>query len=60
MDCLSSGGRGRSLSGGVDIAAEKGLAEDGEQAALGLLTLLSAGVDELVDASRSCASCQGR
>lgn len=40
---------GGDLSGGVDIGAEKGLSENGDQAALGLLATLSAGVDEGVD-----------
>ena len=38
-----------SLGGGVDVGADEGLAEDGDQAALGLLTLGSASVDETVD-----------
>ena len=36
-------------SRGVDVGADKGLSEDGDQAALGLLALCGAGVDETVD-----------
>ena len=46
---LCGGGSG-SLSSGVDVGADKSLAEDGDEAALGLLAGLSASVDELVDA----------
>jgi hypothetical protein len=45
-------GSGRSGSGGVDVGTEEGLAENGEQAALGLLTLGGADVDEAVDIGR--------
>lgn len=47
----TSDGQRRRLSGsgGVDVGAEKGLAENGDQAALGLLTLGSAAIDESVD-----------
>jgi hypothetical protein len=38
--------------GGVDVGAEESLSEDGDQAALGLLTSGGAGVDELVDVGR--------
>lgn len=42
------------LSGsGVDIGADESLSEDGDQAALGLLALSSASVDELIDGKRS-------
>jgi hypothetical protein len=40
------------LSGGVDVGAEKGLSENGDQAAFGLLATLGAGVDEGVDGGR--------
>ena len=40
------------LSSGVDVGAEEGLAENGDQAALGLLTLGSAALDEGVDGKR--------
>jgi hypothetical protein len=43
-----SGGSGGG-GGGVDVGAEKGLSEDGEDAALGLLSLVGADVDEVVD-----------
>jgi len=46
---LCGGGSG-SLSSGVDVGADESLAEDGDEAALGLLAGLSASVDELVDA----------
>ena len=39
--------------GGVDVGAEESLSEDGDEAALGLLTSSGAGVDELVDVGRS-------
>ena len=39
----------RLSSSGVDVGANEGLAEDGEEAALGLLTRISASVDEGVD-----------
>jgi hypothetical protein len=45
---LSSGGS-RNLSSGVDVGAEKGLTEDGDQAALGLLASGGASVNEGVD-----------
>ena len=45
MSLFGSGGDGL----GVDIGADEGLAENGEQAALGLLSLGRAGVDEVVD-----------
>lgn len=41
-------GSGVGRSRGVDVGAEKGLAENGDQAALGLLSTLSALVDEAV------------
>jgi hypothetical protein len=44
-----SGRSGGSGNGGVDIGAEKGLSEDGEDAALGLLALSGADIDEVVD-----------
>jgi hypothetical protein len=39
----------RSGSSGVDVGADEGLAEDGDEAALGLLTFAGAGVDEFVN-----------
>jgi hypothetical protein len=45
------------LSGGVDIGAEESLAQDGDQAALGLLADLGASVDEAVDGGGSDGSC---
>jgi hypothetical protein len=39
-------------SDGVDVRAEQGLSENGENAALGLLSLSGADVDEVVDAGR--------
>lgn len=53
--CLSSRGGGRSLS--IDISADQGLLENGQQAALGLLALGGADVDEVVDASGCGGSC---
>ena len=41
-------GSAGSRSSGVDIRADESLAEDGQEAALGLLALGSAGVDEVV------------
>ena len=49
-DCLSS--RSRSLR--LDVSADQGLLQDGEQAALGLLALSGADVDEVVDAGGGC------
>lgn len=39
----------RLFGSGVDIRANESLAQDGEEAALGLLSLGSANVDEVVD-----------
>jgi hypothetical protein len=39
----------RGLSSGVDVGAEEGLAENGDEAALGLLASGGASVDEGVD-----------
>jgi len=47
-----SGGSGRGSGGGVHIAADEGLAQDGEQAALGLLSASGADIDEAVDIGR--------
>jgi hypothetical protein len=49
----SSGSRGSRVSqrtGGVDGAAEQSLAQNGQETALGLLTLVGTAVDEAVDA----------
>lgn len=54
--CLSSRS-GRYLSLGLNISADQGLLEDGQQAALGLLALGGADVDEVVDASGCGGSC---
>jgi hypothetical protein len=43
------GGSGRSRGSRVDVGAEKSLAENGDQAALGLLALGGAAIDEGVD-----------
>lgn len=51
--CCLVGGRGADdggVGGGVDVGAEEGLAEDGQDAALGLLAGSGADVDELVGA----------
>ena len=56
FDCLSSGGGG-SLSLGLNIGADQALLEDGEQAALGLLSLSGADVDEAVDVGGCGGSC---
>jgi len=53
---LSSGRGCGSRSSGVDIRAEQSLAEDGQDAALGLLALDGADVDEAVDVERGCGS----
>jgi hypothetical protein len=53
--CLGSRSGGRSLS--IDISADQGLLENGQQAALGLLALGGADVDEVVDASGCGGSC---
>jgi hypothetical protein len=50
---LGGSGRGRGSgvgrgASGVDVAADQSLAEDGQEAALGLLALSGAGGDELV------------
>jgi hypothetical protein len=46
------GTRKRLSGGGVDVGAEQGLAENGDQAALGLLALGGAAIDEGVDGGR--------
>ena len=43
----------RGLSSGVDVGAEEGLAENGDEAALGLLASGGASVDEGVDGGGS-------
>lgn len=48
-DAHLCGSSSRDLSSGVDVGAEKGLAEDGDEAALGLLAPGGASVDEGVD-----------
>lgn len=52
----TSDGQRRRLSGWVDIGADQSLAENGEQAALGLLATLGALVDEAVDGGGSDGS----
>ena len=49
---------GVGVGGGVNVGADESLAVDGDEAALGLLALSRAGVDELVDASGGGASCE--
>jgi hypothetical protein len=55
--CSNSRG-GRSLSLRLDISADQGLLEDREQAALGLLALGGANVDEVVDSGGCCGGCR--
>lgn len=50
LEARLSSSRG-SGSNGVDIGADESLAEDGKEAALGLLARGGADIDELVDAS---------
>lgn len=47
---MESSSRRLGRGGGVDVGADQGLAENGDEAALGLLAGLGAGVDESVDA----------
>ena len=51
------GSRSGRLSLTVDVGADQGLLENGQQAALGLLALGGADVDEVVDASGCGRSC---
>lgn len=43
---------GGSSGSGVDVGADESLAEDGDEAALGLLATGGASIDESVDAGR--------
>jgi hypothetical protein len=54
----SSGGSSGSGGSGVDVGAEKGLAENGDQAALGLLAGGSAAVNEGVDIGGGGGGCE--